>query len=120
MGKTFLQQFNFAPHILEYVLYHHERMDGSGYPCGLSAYEIPIGAKIISVADCFDAIVTDRPYQKGKRTAEALATLQYLGGKVLCPDIVRIFATEILSRGKISTPAKRHNQLNLGMDMKGH
>lgn len=120
MGKTILQQFKFAPHILDYVLYHHERMDGSGYPCGLKADEIPIGAKIISVADCFDAIVTDRPYQKGKGSVEALATLEYLGGKYLCPDIVRIFAADILAHGKISTPAKRHNQLHLGMDMKSH
>lgn len=120
MGKTFLQQFNFAPHILEYVLYHHERMDGSGYPCGLKADEIPIGAKIISVADCFDAIVTDRPYQKRKGSFEALATLEYLGGKYLCPDIVRMFAADILAHGKISTPARGHHPLCLGLDMKGH
>jgi HD-GYP domain-containing protein (c-di-GMP phosphodiesterase class II) len=119
MGKTFLQQFNFAPHILEYVLYHHERMDGSGYPCGLIAGEIPIGAKIISVADCFDAIVTDRPYQKGKGSFEALATLEYLGGKYLCPDIVGIFAAEILAHGKIYTPTKGHHPLRRGLDMKG-
>jgi HD-GYP domain-containing protein (c-di-GMP phosphodiesterase class II) len=120
MGKTFLQQFNFAPPILECVLYHHERMDGSGYPCGLKADEIPIGAKIISVADCFDAIVTDRPYQKRKGAFEALATLEYLGGKFLCPDIVRIFAADILAHGKISTPPRGHHPLRLGLDMKGH
>lgn len=120
MGKTFLQQFNFAPHILDYVLYHHERMDGSGYPCGLKADDIPIGAKIISVADCFDAIVTDRPYQKGKGSLQALATLECLGGKYLCPDIVRIFADDILAHGKICTPAKRDNRLYRPMDMEGH
>jgi HD-GYP domain-containing protein (c-di-GMP phosphodiesterase class II) len=120
MGKTFLQQFNFAPHILEYVLYHHERVDGGGYPCGLKADEIPIGAKIISVADCFDAIVTDRPYQKRKGLFEALATLEYLGGKYLCPDIVRMFTADILKHGKIRTPTTGHHPLRIGLDMKGH
>ena len=119
MGKTLLQQFNFAPPILEYVLYHHERMDGSGYPCGLKADEIPIGAKIISVADCFDAIVTDRPYQKRKGSLEALATLEYLGGKYLCPDIVRMFADDILAHGKISTPIRGHHPLRLGKGYEG-
>jgi HD-GYP domain-containing protein (c-di-GMP phosphodiesterase class II) len=120
MGKTFLQQFNFAPHILEYVLYHHERMDGSGYPCGLKADEIPIGAKIISVVDCFDAIVTDRPYQKGKGPVEALATLEILGGNCLCSDIVSIFATEILAHGKISSPARGHHHIAHGLEMRDH
>ena len=120
MGKTFLQQLDFAPHILDYVLYHHERMDGSGYPCGLRADEIPIGAKIISVADCFDAIVTDRPYQKRKGSLEALATLEHLGGKYLCPDIVRIFAADILANGKIRSLAEKHDPLRLGRDLKGH
>jgi HD-GYP domain-containing protein (c-di-GMP phosphodiesterase class II) len=120
MGKTYLQQFKFDPHILEFVLYHHERMDGSGYPCGLKADEIPIGAKIISVADCFDAIVTDRPYQKRKGSVEALATLERLSGKYLCPDIVGIFAIDILAHGKISTPARGHHQLHIGLDIKGH
>ena len=120
VGKTLLQQLNFAPRILECVLYHHERMDGSGYPCGLRADEIPIGAKIISVADCFDAIVTDRPYQKGKEPVEALATLQYLGGKYLCPDVVRVFASDVLAHGKINTPARRHHPFHFGLEMKDH
>jgi len=120
MGKTLLQQLNFAPPILEYVLYHHERMDGSGYPRGLKGDEIPIGAKIISVVDCFDAIVTDRPYQKGKGPVQALATLEYLGGKYLCPDVVRVFASDVLTHGKISTPARGHHPLHFGLDMKGH
>ena len=120
MGKTFLQQFNFAPHILEYVLYHHERVDGGGYPCGLKADEIPIGAKIISVADCFDAIVTDRPYQKRKGLSEALATLEYLAGKYLCPHIVRMLAADILKHGKIRMPSRGQHPLRPGLDMKGH
>jgi len=48
----------------EYVLYHHERVDGKGYPCGLTSHSIPLGAKILAVADSYDAMTSDRPYRK--------------------------------------------------------
>lgn len=120
IGRAILKQFKFPPHVLDYVLYHHERIDGSGYPCGLKADQIPLGAKIISVADCFDAIVTDRPYQKGKGLTEALATLEHLSGKFLCPDIVDIFSAEILAHGKIGALPKKHYALRLSLDTKDH
>ena len=55
--------------VLQYILFHHERIDGLGYPFGLKGEDIPLGAQIISVADYFDAITTDRPYKKGKAAA---------------------------------------------------
>jgi HD-GYP domain-containing protein (c-di-GMP phosphodiesterase class II) len=95
VGMSILKYFRFPPPIPEYVYCHHERIDGKGYPCGISSAEIPLGAKIISVADCFDAITTDRPYQKGKSIPEALLILDQLSGKSLSPEIVADLFKEI-------------------------
>lgn len=72
----------------EYILKHHERLDGKGYPAGLTEKDIPIGAQIISVCDIYDAITTDRSYQKGKSTDEAFEILRSLSGKAVNGKIV--------------------------------
>jgi HD-GYP domain-containing protein (c-di-GMP phosphodiesterase class II) len=66
--------------VFEMVLYHHERFDGRGYPYGLRGAEIPIGAQIISVADAFDAMTSDRPYRKGFPIEKALDLLRQSAG----------------------------------------
>jgi len=101
IGISILKQFHFPAAVQKYVYYHHERLDGTGYPCGLTAGEIPLGAKIISAVDCFDAMTTDRTYQKGKSMTRALAILRQISGTWLCPDIVRIFIKDILEHGPI-------------------
>lgn len=73
------------------VLHHHERLDGNGYPTGLKGRQIPLCARIIAVADSFDAITTDRPY-RGKRTIqEALAELNLHSGTQFDPRLARVF-----------------------------
>jgi HD-GYP domain-containing protein (c-di-GMP phosphodiesterase class II) len=57
------------------VLHHHERMDGGGYPGGLKGNEIPLGSRIIAVADSYDALTTDRPYRSARTQAQALEEL---------------------------------------------
>ena len=57
------------------VLHHHERMDGRGYPAGLKANAIPLGARIIAVGDSFDALTTDRPYRTARTKEQALDEL---------------------------------------------
>jgi len=57
------------------VLYHHERLDGSGYPYGLKAEAIPIEARIVAVADTYDALTSDRPYRRARAEAEARRVL---------------------------------------------
>lgn len=101
IGMNILRDLHFPAPILDNVHYHHERIDGSGYPIGLRGDDIPQGAKIISVADCFDAITTDRSYQKGKSTAEALTILHQMGGRCLCARLVKAFTIEILEGGMI-------------------
>ncbi|MGC5328238.1 HD domain-containing phosphohydrolase [Brevibacillus sp. SYSU BS000544] len=70
---------------------HHERFDGKGYPNGLSGGNICIEAAIISVADSYDAMTTDRPYKKGRTKAEALEEIQRCSGTMYNPDVVTMF-----------------------------
>jgi HD-GYP domain-containing protein (c-di-GMP phosphodiesterase class II) len=79
------------------VLHHHEWIDGSGYPAGLCGDEIPLGSKIISVIDSFDAMVSDRAYRKGFTVAEALRRLHASSGRQFEERIARLFS-EIVTR----------------------
>ncbi len=74
--------------ITDYVRYHHERCDGSGYPKGLRGKEIPLGARILAIADVFDAVTTTRPYRKKLSVVSALELLVDMG-KALDQDIVK-------------------------------
>ncbi|HEV7918090.1 MAG TPA: HD-GYP domain-containing protein [Solirubrobacterales bacterium] len=73
------------------VRHHHERLDGKGYPDGLVGSEIPIGSRIIAVADTFDAITSSRPYRSGARHKVALDILRNEAGTQLDPDAVNAF-----------------------------
>nr|WP_246798128.1 HD domain-containing phosphohydrolase [Alkalibacter rhizosphaerae] len=73
------------------MLYHHERWDGKGYPEGLSGEEIPIVSRIIAVADAFEAMTANRPYQKIKTKMEALQELKKCAGTQFDPEIVKVF-----------------------------
>ena len=74
IGLTLLDQRHSSREVLA-VLYHHERLDGSGYPYGLRAEAIPIEARIVAVADTYDALTSDRPYRKACSDAEARRVL---------------------------------------------
>ncbi len=71
--------------------YHHERYDGKGYCCKLNGENIPLEARIIAVADVYDAITSDRPYRKGRTTEEAVEEINRISGTQLDPKIVEIF-----------------------------
>ena len=73
------------------VLHHHERWDGKGYPEGLSGEEIPLGSRIIGVADAFEAMTADRTYQRKKTKEEALNELKRCSGTQFDPNIVEVF-----------------------------
>jgi diguanylate cyclase (GGDEF)-like protein len=78
-------------HAAPLVRSHHERYDGTGYPDRLAAEDIPVGARIIAVADAFDAMITDRPYQAGISVDEALAELKRCAGSQFDPAVVDAF-----------------------------
>jgi len=100
-GYDILRNLDFLGPALEYVYAHHERMDGLGYPRGLTGEDIPLGARILSVADCFDAMTTHRPYQRGKTPQQAFAILGNLAGDALDPDVVDAFIEEIEHGGMV-------------------
>jgi HD-GYP domain-containing protein (c-di-GMP phosphodiesterase class II) len=77
--------------IIPGIRFHHERWDGSGYPLGLRAEEIPIQARIIAVADTFDAMTTERPYQKSLTAAEAVALINDMKTVGFAPEVVEAF-----------------------------
>ena len=73
------------------VLHHHERMDGKGYPGGLEAGQIPLGARIVAVVDAFDAMLSSRSYRDGLGITEALRRLRESAGTQFDAQIVRLF-----------------------------
>ncbi|HEU4597968.1 MAG TPA: HD domain-containing phosphohydrolase [Pyrinomonadaceae bacterium] len=83
--------------------YHHERLDGRGYPCGLKGDEIPIGAKIVSLADSFDAMTTDRPYRRRRNFDEVLEDFRRNTGKQFAPEVVAAFCRALLKEVKGET-----------------
>lgn len=101
IGAALLRDIDFLKPVVDFVLFHHEREDGNGYPFGLKAREIPPGAKIVSIADCFDAVTTDRPYQKGQPVASAYAILREGCRHYFCEEYVETFIEEIEDNGII-------------------
>ena len=75
IGESILRSFKEFLPILPLVRHHHERFDGNGYPSGLSGKEIPLGARVIAIADAFDVMISDRPYKKGGRFDTAFEEL---------------------------------------------
>jgi HD-GYP domain-containing protein (c-di-GMP phosphodiesterase class II) len=83
-------------HLAEAVLYHHERLDSSGYPEGLREDEIPLLSKIIAVADAYEAMTANRPYQKKKTKEEAVKELKKYVGTQFDKNIVEVFTSKVL------------------------
>jgi len=93
--------FSILKHIKEFddvtlgVKYHHEFYNGNGYPSGLAGDDIPLMASIISVADCFDAMTSDRPYRKALPIKVAIKEIKDNSGKQFNPIIVNAFLAAI-------------------------
>jgi HD-GYP domain-containing protein (c-di-GMP phosphodiesterase class II) len=77
------------------ILHHHERLDGSGYPSRLRGTEIPLGSRLITVADSYDALTTDRPYRTARSHADALAELYRCAGTQFDPQVVQAFSAAL-------------------------
>ncbi len=91
VGANIISQVPFPYPVAPLVLSHHERWDGRGYPNGLRGDTIPLGARILSVVDCFTSMLTERPYRPSHTYAEAIATLRENRGSTLDPDLVEKF-----------------------------
>jgi hypothetical protein len=95
VGAEIISAVPFPYPVAPLILSHHERWDGKGYPQGLKGEEIPLGARILSVVDYFDALTSDRPYHKAMTHAAAVALLQQEAGRALDPTVVQMFVRRL-------------------------
>jgi diguanylate cyclase (GGDEF)-like protein/PAS domain S-box-containing protein len=91
IGADILRPIQFLRNIIPLVFYHHEKWDGSGYPSGIKGEEIPIGARIIAIADAYQALTSDRPYRKAYTKEKAMKILKKGAGTQFDPRIASIF-----------------------------
>jgi putative nucleotidyltransferase with HDIG domain len=104
IGARMIAGIPFLKSCLPFIVSHHERWDGAGYPAGLKAAEIPIEGRILAVADTFDAILTNRPYREAGTLKHAVEELQRFAGIQFDPGIVDIFLRLLKrNREKIET-----------------
>lgn len=93
VGAEIISGVPFPYPVAPLILSHHERWDGKGYPVGLKGDEIPLGARILSVVDYFDALISERPYHRPATQEDAIALLRQESGKALDPKVVETFIT---------------------------
>jgi len=91
IGADILRPIQLLHNIIPYIYYHHERWDGKGYLQGLKGEDIPLGARIIAIADVFQALTSDRPYRKAHPFKKAIQIIESGAGTQFDPHIVKIF-----------------------------
>jgi diguanylate cyclase (GGDEF)-like protein len=99
-GANILKPLEFLGNEIPYIKHHHERYDGTGYPQGLKMESIPLGARIIAVADAFDAMTSERPYRRAKSVQEAINELKENAGTQFDPKVVAAFLN-LIEKGLI-------------------
>jgi len=90
---------DFSSEVKLMIYHHHEKFSGGGYPQGIKGEEIPLGARILSVADTFEALTADRPYRKAFSLGKAIKVLRQISGSQLDPKIVEVFIKVIKKKG---------------------
>jgi diguanylate cyclase (GGDEF)-like protein/putative nucleotidyltransferase with HDIG domain len=119
VGAEILEEVKFPYPVVPIVRAHHEKWDGSGYPFGLSGEEIPIGARILSVVDCLDALASDRQYRKALALDQAMDIVVSEAGKSFDPvivDIIRRRYVELERKAVLAGAGKE--KIRLSMDVK--
>jgi len=95
LGVELLRGKEFPWEIKPLILYHHEKIDGRGYPLGLKGEDIPMGARIICIADVFDALTSDRVYRPAFDTTKALKIMEEESGQTFDPVLLKCFINMI-------------------------
>lgn len=113
IGAGILNSIEFLKNVCEIIKHHHERYDGRGYPSGLAAQEIPLGSRIICVADSFDAITSNRPYRKPMTFQEAVDEVVNCSGSQFDPAVVEAFVR--LRKSKNCPPWFKGDYLDLSL-----
>jgi len=99
IGAGIVNKMEFLEGVSEVVKHHHESWDGRGYPDGLRSNDIPLGARIVAVADAFDAMTTDRSYRRALSTEQAIQRLEASAGTQFDPRVVKTFVKYIRGKG---------------------
>ncbi|MFL5777359.1 MAG: diguanylate cyclase [Chloroflexota bacterium] len=104
IGQVILEQAAAVRDAVPIILHHHERYAGHGYPYGLRGNEIPLGARIVAIADAYDAMTNDRPYKGAMRHEEAIAELRQHAGTQFDPELVAMFCDLYADRPPVGDP----------------
>ena len=91
IGADMLRAVAVPPALTLIVRHHHENWDGSGYPDGLAGEQIPVGARVLSIVDCYDALTSDRPYRRALSHGSAIAMINERSGSMYDPVMVEAF-----------------------------
>lgn len=101
LGADIVGKIKFLSAKSDVVLHHHERYDGTGYPAGLRGENIPLEARILAVADAYDAMITDRPFRPAKTSQQAVEEMEQSSGTQFDPRLVKIFKTVLTKRREL-------------------
>jgi len=96
--------------ILPIIMHHHENYDGSGYPSGLKANRIPIGARIIAITDVYDALTSERAYRKAYSYRESVRIMSSLSGKKFDPKILAVFLEYLFQKKQENNPSDKRSR----------
>jgi HD-GYP domain-containing protein (c-di-GMP phosphodiesterase class II) len=97
LGWSFVRTIPGCRRMSEMILHHHEMWSGGGYPSGLRGKEIPLGSRIVAIADAFDAMTTSRPYRAALSASVALERLRAAAGSQFDPELVEAFSRHVLA-----------------------
>lgn len=117
VGAEILERVQFPYPVVPIVRAHHEKWDGSGYPYGLAGEQIPMGARILSVVDCLDAVATDRQYRRALPLDEAMKVVIAESGKAFDPKVVNVLAMRYVELERMAQ-SKETNKGRLSIDVK--
>jgi HD-GYP domain-containing protein (c-di-GMP phosphodiesterase class II) len=98
IGYRILSSVNDMAELAEFILAHHERWDGEGYPKGLRGEDIPLQSRVLALADAYDAMTSERAYRRSLSESAAVEELEKNAGTQFDPEIVRIFIEKVIKK----------------------
>jgi putative nucleotidyltransferase with HDIG domain len=118
VGAEILEQVDFPYPVVPIVRSHHEKWDGSGYPDGIAGESIPLGARILSVVDCLDALASDRQYRRALPLNEAMARIEQESGKTFDPRVVAALKARYVELEQLAKSQEKVDKPKLSIDVK--